>query len=92
MKFYELRYILERGGKLRKSYWGNESHLILKEKYLLLRYCPVRKNYYDYELDYKSVFTDDWEEVVAIPKLHRTGFGLDPMENSSWNLEKTGLN
>ena len=81
MKFYELCYILERGGKLRKSYWGEESHLILKEESHLLRYCPVRKNYYDYELDYKSVFKDDWEEVVVVPSLTCAGFGLDLMGN-----------
>jgi len=77
LKFYEAHYILERGGKIRKPYWGDESHLILKKEHLLLRYCPVRKHYYDYELDYKSVFTDDWEEVVVAPHLTCAGFGLD---------------
>jgi hypothetical protein len=84
LKLYELKEVLERGGKLRNKVdaeWNKGSYI----KMFYDNYLDVRRPLYyylgdskigtPYELYWDRVMNDEWEEI----KDKDDGFGLDPM-------------
>jgi hypothetical protein len=81
----EATQILERGGKLRKSYWNPGDHMIMHGVWFFRstnvytsrsqeRLTLKGIKYNLYPLNWNSIFLDDWIEVIT--ESH-AGFGLE---------------
>ena len=88
MKLFSLkaREILDNGGRLRKTYWRKDTHMILWGVWFYRTVGPfghmsreiltLNKIEYDlYPLSYDSIYKDEWE--VASSDRSNSGFGLD---------------
>ena len=84
LKLYELKEVLDRGGRLRKvdAEWDDRSYIkIFYDKYIdikrpLYYYLGDSKIGTPYDLYWGSIMNDEWEEVRNV---EGDGFGLSPM-------------
>lgn len=65
VKLYELKEVLERGGKIRKIS-GLFGHVVLDdhELYFVCKPIDKKKDWIVYTVDWKELFEDEWEEVI----------------------------